>query len=100
MKALLLTILAASLAIGSTAVAKGPLNQPGDAGSSQLRQALGAIAATANAQGPKPEEHFKPKSSNGQGALHANPEAILRVCSKDTPAADRAAICQVGISPE
>ena len=87
----------ASLAAGAPALAK-----PGDRKAvDPLKQALAAVAASANAQGPKPPEHFKPKKNdNSQGAANANPGAILRVCSKDTPAAHRAAICRAGVSPE
>lgn len=100
MNARLMSILAiASMAAGVPALAK-----PGDQktqGVNQLKQALGAVATIANAQGPKGPEHFNPKSNaNSQGANNANPEAILRVCSKDTPAAHRAAICRAGVSPD
>ena len=61
---------------------------------SPAAQAKGAVAATP--QGPKPPEHFKPKTNiNSQGALHANPRAILKVCSKTTPAAQRSALCPI-----
>lgn len=100
MNARLMSILVvASMAAGVPALAK-----PGDQkeqAAAQLKQALGAVAATANAQGPKGPEHFNPKKNdNSQGANNANPEAILRVCSKDTPAAQRAAICRNGVSPD
>lgn len=93
------TIVLASLAIGSAAIAKNPQNRS-DQGNAHLKQALSAVAATANAQGPKPPDHFKPKFDRDQGDDHANPRAILKVCSKDTPAAHRSAICPAGISPD
>ena len=96
MKAVGLSIIAASLVIGSVAFAKNPQNQ----GIGQLKQALSAVAATAAPQGPKPPDHFNPKVDKDQGDDHANPRAILRVCSKDTPAAHRSAICPTGISPD
>jgi len=96
MKALSISILIASLMAGGTAIAK---DRGAKDSVAPLSKALSTIAATATAQGPKPEDHFKPKNSNGQGPAHANPEAILRVCSKDTPAAHRAAICAEGASP-
>ena len=97
MNGLTVSILAAAIAIGPAALAK---EQPNKQGVGQLKDALAAVAAVANPQGPKPPDHFNPKTSNGQGAEHANPRAILRVCSKDTPAAHRAAICQTGVSPD
>ena len=60
---------------------------------------LSEVAATAN--GPPPADHFNPKKNdNSQGANNATPGAILKVCSKDTPAAHRAAICRTGVSPD
>ena len=99
MKALGLSISAASLAIGPAAFAKNSQNQSNQ-GIGQLKQALSAVAATADAQGPKPPDHFNPKTDRDQGDDNANPRAILRVCSKDTPAAHRAAICPTGVSPD
>jgi hypothetical protein len=97
MKALFASIVVASLAAGNGALAK---ERPTPQGGKLLRQALSSVAVSADPQGPKSQDHFNPKTGSGQGAIHANPGAILRVCSKDTPAAHRAAICQVGISPE
>ena len=98
MKALGLSIIATSLVIGSAALAKN--DNPSNQGVGHLKQALSAVAATANSQGPKPPEHFNPKVDSDQGDDHANPGAILRVCSKDTPAAHRSAICPTGVSPD
>lgn len=93
-------LVTASMAAAVPALAK-PADQSRAQGVSQLRQALDEVAATADAQGPKPPDHFKPKQNdNSQGAEHANPGAILKVCSKDTPAAERAAICRTGVSPD
>ena len=61
----------------------------------QLQRALGAIAASVQSTTPPPKT-----VDNDQGDDHANPEAILRVCSKDNPAARRSAICPVGLSPD
>ena len=99
MKAVGLGIIAASLVIGSVAFAKNPKN-PQNQGIGQLKQALSAVAATAAPQGPKPPDHFNPKVDKDQGDDHANPRAILRVCSKDTPAAHLSAICPTGVSPD
>ena len=88
----------ASLAAGTPALAK-PADQSKAQNTAQLKQALDEVAATAN--GPPPANHFNPKKNdNSQGANNANPGAILRVCSKDTPAAHRAAICRTGVSPD
>ena len=97
MKALGLSIIATSLVIGSAALAK---NDQSNQGVGQLKQALGAVAAAADPQGPKPQDHFNPKVDRDQGDDHANPRAILRVCSKGTPAAHRSAICPTGVSPD
>ena len=99
MKSLTLSIVIASVVIGSTALAKGLPVPSGDSGKAQLRQALGAIAATADAQGPNAPDHFNPKTDGDQGDDRANPGAILKVCGKATPAAHRAAICPTGVSP-
>ena len=90
-------LLISAAAAGSSALAK-PSDQ--SRSSVHLRQALAVVAQAADPQGPKGPDHFNPKVDRGQGDDHANPGAILRVCSKDTPAAHRAAICPVGISPE
>ena len=99
MKALFASIAVASLVVGSAAFAK-PSDQSNGQALGHLKQALTTVAASTTPQGPPPPEHFNPKqNTNSQGAAHANPGAILRVCSKATPAAHRAAICQVGVSP-
>lgn len=90
MRALAVSILIASLASGTAALAKNPDSV------AQLNQALAAVAATAaQSSGPpaRTEDH-------DQGDDHASPTAILKVCSKDTPAARRSAICPVGVSPD
>lgn len=91
-------LVTASMAAAVPALAK-PADQSKAQGTAQLKSALSAVAA--EAQGPPPPEHFKPKNNdNSQGANNANPGAILKVCSKDTPAAQRAAICRNGVSPD
>lgn len=99
MKALGLSVVVTSLVIGPAAIAKNPHNQPVQ-GIGQLKRALAAVATAADPQGPKSPDHFNPKVDRDQGDDRANPGAILRVCSKETPAAHRAAICPVGISPD
>jgi len=93
-------LVVSSLAAGTPALAK-PAEQSKAQKTTQLKQALNEVAATANGQGPPPADHFNPKKNdNSQGANNANPGAILKVCSKDTPAAHRAAICRTGVSPD
>jgi hypothetical protein len=88
MKALAVSILVASIASGPTALAKDAK------GVAHLNQALAAVAATAQSQSPPPKTVDK-----DQGDDHASPTAILKVCSKNTPAAQRSAICPTGVSP-
>lgn len=95
MKALPVVIFIASAAISAQALGKKPANQQATQNAVLLKQALTAFAATA-----KPEDQFNPKVDRDQGDDHANAGAILRVCSKDTPAAHRSAICPVAISPD
>ena len=98
MKALTVRIMVAAMAAGPAAFAK---DQPGKQNIGHLKDALAAVTMVADSQGPKPPDHFNPKQNdNSQGAENANPRAILKVCSKDTPAAHRAAICQAGVSPD
>lgn len=92
-------LVTASMAASVPALAK-PADQSKTQGVAQLKQALGAVAATVNTQGPKGPDHFNPKVDRDQGDDHANPGAILKVCSKDTPAAHRSAICPTGVSPD
>ena len=99
MKGLGLSAVVASLVIVPAALAKNPENKS-DQGIGQLKRALAAVATAAYPQGPKSPDQFNPKVDRDQGDDHANPGAILRVCSKQTPAAQRAAICPVGISPD
>lgn len=79
MRAVVAGILIASVAGGTAALAK-------PSGVGQLNQALAVVAASA--------------VDRDQGDDHASPVAILKVCSKDNPAAQRSAICPIGISPD
>jgi hypothetical protein len=88
MKVLAVSILAASIASGPAALAKDSKSV------AHLNRALATVAATAQSQGPPPKTVDK-----DQGDDHASPTAILKVCSKDTPAARRSAICPTGVSP-
>ena len=62
----------------------------------QLQRALGAVATAIQSTTTPPAR----TEDKDQGDDHANAGAILRVCSKTTPAARRAAICPVGVSPD
>ena len=95
MKALSLSLVIASLVVVPAALAKGKPDQSSTQGIGLLRQALNTVAATAQSSGPPAKTEDK-----DQGDDHANAGAILRVCSKDTPAARRSAICPVSVSPD
>jgi hypothetical protein len=92
-------LLIAPVSLGTAALAK-PADKLAKENNALLKSALGSIASTATAQGPKPPDEFNPKVDNDQGDDHANPGAILKVCSKSTPAAHRSAICPTGVSPD
>lgn len=84
-------ILMSSVAIGTAASAAGrPATPPGKA-SSDLRTALQAMVSSANQTNRKVDPD--------QGDDHASARAISVVCSKDTPAATRSAICPTPVSP-
>ena len=81
------------LASGSAAVAKDHQKPKGDV--ALLQHSLKVVSAGAHiptSQIPKTVDH-------DQGDDHANPRAIERVCNKDTPAANRSAICPIAVSP-
>ena len=89
--------LALSLIVAGTSVqAKGlkPASDPAKAATSDLKKGLDAMIASAAS--PPGQAN---RSDVGQGADHASDRAIQVVCSKDTPAAQRAAICPRPISP-
>lgn len=87
--------LVTAVAVTSIASAKGQPAKPQDRNNIELRQALSAVAATVDADTPPAKTVDK-----DQGDDHANPGAILRVCSKNTPAARRSAICPISVSPD
>jgi hypothetical protein len=69
--------------------AKPPANPPAAQDVKALRQAADALINQAASPPGQPGN-----ASPSQGAAHAAQRAIQVVCSKDTPAADRAAICR------
>ena len=91
MKALPASIIIAVLMTSGTAVAK---DKPSKQSADPLNKALAVVAEQVT-----PPGLAKPKVDRDQGDDHANPGAILRVCSKDTPAAQRSAICPTSESP-
>jgi len=96
MKALSASVIVIALmASGTAAVAKDQTNK-GREGLTQLSRSLGVVASAAKI----PTSQTPKTIDNDQGDDHANPRAIERVCSKDTPAAQRSAICPISVSPE
>jgi len=90
MKAFVATLAAAAL-MASGAAAKSKSKPKSD----PLSKALAAVVTTTQSSGPPAKTADK-----DQGDDHANPGAILIVCSKDTPAARRSAICPISVSPQ
>lgn len=96
MKVLTLGVVTASLLLSPAAIAKGERDQSSSRqGSALLTRALNNVATITQSSGPPARTEDR-----DQGDDHANAGAILRVCSKDTPAARRSAICPVSVSPE
>ena len=87
--------LVTAVAATGIASAKGQPAKPDTRSNIELRQALSAFAASVQTDTPPAKTVDK-----DQGDDHANPGAILRVCSKSTPAARRSAICQISVSPD
>jgi hypothetical protein len=80
--------------IGATGTAGKPPETKSTKSEQALKAGMQAVAlnASSNADAQNKE--------NSQGAEHASENAILKVCTKDTPAAQRAAICKNFVSPE
>jgi hypothetical protein len=95
MRVLALTVLAIAATTATAGLAQNRSGSPAAPNLTQLNRALAAVA-TAAAQSGVPAATV----DHDQGDDHANPRAILKVCNKDTPAAQRAAICPVGVSPD
>lgn len=95
MKSLACSLVAIMLAsVSSTPVlAKKPVSSP-------QQQVLNTADAQLAAQNSPPGQSKRP-SDPDQGDDNANPMALATVCSKDTPAAERSAICtQTPVSPQ
>jgi hypothetical protein len=75
-----------------SAFATGTAGAAAPQATDQLRSALAAMVAP-------PGQSSRPADPD-QGDDHASATAIAVVCSKDTPAAQRSAICPTPISPD
>jgi hypothetical protein len=62
-------------------------------------QALKTAVNTMAQQAATPPGQTKKKAEHDQGDDNASNNAILKVCSKNTPAATRSAICPKAVSP-
>jgi hypothetical protein len=83
-----------ALATGTSVDAKPPVEAPPPA-AAKLITALKTMAATAT----NPPGQSKRPSDPDQGDDHASMVAIEKVCTKNTPAAKRSAICNPSSSP-
>jgi len=94
MKSFMLLAITIGVAASTATLAKDPAKAPpGQKPDPNLTQALNAAVT--------PPGQAKPKVDRDQGDEHASDRAKSVVCSKDTPAARRAAICDgPPISPE
>ena len=83
------------LVAGTSVQAKDqkPPSSPTKSTTSDLKKGLDAMIASAS----PPGQANRPEQS--QGAANASGRAIEVVCTKDTPAAQRSAICPRPISP-
>ena len=70
--------------------AKPPSSAATSPAVAELSKVLDAIVASAQ---PVPAKASS-TPDHDQGDEHASPKAILKVCTKDTPAAQNSAICQ------
>lgn len=88
--------LALSLLIAGTSVQakdQKPASGPAKTATADLKKGLDAMIASASPPGQAN------RADGDQGDDHASERAIQVVCSKDTPAAQRSAICPRPISP-
>lgn len=93
MKARIALVIFVGMAIPTGATAKqGPSQKP----PAELVNALNAMAPTPNSAAPQSKQA---KAEHDQGDEHASPRAKDVVCSKNTPAAERSAICPQPVSP-
>jgi hypothetical protein len=87
---------AIGLATSATAaLAKGPAKPPAGQGSAALAGALNQMGASSS----QVQNLKKVSGDRDQGDENASPRAKERVCSKNTPASRRSAICNPPESP-
>jgi hypothetical protein len=94
MRRVLTTTIGLFFLIGATAAVGKPAQTKASEPEKTLEKGLQAVALNASAHADAQNK------DNSQGAEHASQNAILKVCTKDTPAAQRAAICKNFVSPE
>lgn len=95
MKALPATVVASFLlSIGAPVAAKENKPQPDPKSLGLLKKGLDAMAASA----VPPGQSSRPDDPD-RGDDNASDRAIQMVCTKDTPAAQRSAICPKPVSP-
>jgi hypothetical protein len=80
--------------IGATGTAGKPAETKPSKSEQALKEGMQAVALNASSNADAQNK------DNSQGSEHASENAILKVCTKDTPAAERAAICKNFVSPE
>lgn len=83
------------LVAGTSVQAKDqkPASGPAKAATSDLKKGLDAMIASASPPGQGNQ------NGRSQGAENASDRAMQVVCTKETPAAQRSAICAIPISP-
>ena len=100
MRALISTTIGLLLVLGTTtAVAETAQAKPGKSEQVLMQGAKAVVAADPQTQALQAKAQPNPDNGDGdQGDEHASDRAKDRVCNKDTPAAQRSAICN-GVSP-
>lgn len=94
MKTSIAAVLLLSVSVPTAVAAKGPPTAIQKAEAARLKLALNSMVQHSTPPGQMN------KVDHDQGDDHASARAIEVVCTKDTPAASRSAICPAPISPE
>lgn len=94
MRRVLMTTAGLLYLVGATALVGKPAETKTSKPQQTLEAGLHAVALNANGNADAQNK------DSSQGAEHASENAILKVCTKDTPAAQRAAICKNFVSPD
>ena len=102
MKLFIYSTAAALLASAGAATAAKSSQAQGNQPEEQLGQALDDMVTNASGNGSSPPGQSTRPDDPDQGDDNASDQAIFEVCYKDTPAADRSAICDQGspVSPQ